>query len=210
MKYAHMCAHLYVHTQSSRWLTNKQINFWRYGNLPKRNAKREGRNRVARAKRDREREHSNQANNCVTSPSSSRSLSLSFSVQFQSHAAPHLVVNATIRVVNNVTVSIPQRDLLEPRDTLQNEPVPNQQQQLLHSMERWRGEGAENLSICFYNSISIDVKRNDRFIKTVKIELEIESRDREIRHSIRTQICPNQTQLTLCWVTCQQFYVNSL
>lgn len=157
--------------------------------------------------RDREKEQSNQANNCVTSPSSSLSLSRSFTVQFQSHAAPHLVVNAMIRVVNNVTVSIPQRDLLEPRDTVQNEPVPNQQQQLLHSMERRTGA---NLSICFYNFISIDVKRNDRFIKTVKIKLEIESRDREICHSIRTQICPNQTQLTLCWVTCQQFYVNSL
>lgn len=68
-------------------------------------------------------------------------VSLSFSVQFKSHAAPHLVVNATIRVVNNVTVSIPQRDLLEPRDTLQNEPVPNQQQQLLHSMDRQREKG---------------------------------------------------------------------
>lgn len=98
--------------------------------------------------------------------------SRSLLVQSQSHAAPHLVVNATIRAVNNVTVSIPHRDLL------QNEPVPNQQQQLLHRMKR-QGERGTNLSICFYNSISIDVKRNDRFIKTVKIELEIVSRSRD-------------------------------
>lgn len=86
--------------------------------------------------RERQREQSNQANKCVTPPSSSP---LSLSVQSQSHAAPHLVVNATIRAVNNVTVSIPHRDLL------QNEPVPNQQQQqqLLHRMERQRGYGGQ-------------------------------------------------------------------
>lgn len=69
-------------------------------------------------------------------------LSHSLSVQSQSHAAPHLVVNATIRAVNNVTVSIPHRDLL------QNEPVPNQQQQLLHRMAR-RGERGDKLEYLF-------------------------------------------------------------
>lgn len=68
-------------------------------------------------------------------------LSHSLSVQSQSHA-PHLVVNATIRAVNNVTVSIPHRDLL------QNEPVPNQQQQLLHRMAR-RGERGDKLEYLF-------------------------------------------------------------
>lgn len=139
MKYAHMCAHLYVHTQRAvRGLTNKQINFWRYGNLPKRNAKREGRNRVARAKRDRESNQIRQTNALLPLPPP-HPLSLSLFVQSQSHAAPHLVVNATIRAVNNVTVSIPHRDLL------QNEPVPNQQQQqqLLHRMVQQGGAGGQ-------------------------------------------------------------------
>lgn len=131
-----MCTFICTHTQSCAGTdkqTNKFLTLWKFTQT-KREARRQ---KSRRPSKERQREQSNQANKCVTPPSSS-SLSPSLSVQSQSHAAPHLVVNATIRAVNNVTVSIPHRDLL------QNEPVPNQQQQqLLHRMERQGGAGGQ-------------------------------------------------------------------
>lgn len=138
-----MCTFICTHTESCAGTdkqTNKFLTLWKFTQT-KREARRQ---KSRRQSKERQREQSNQANKCVTPPSSFP-LSLSLSVQSQSHAAPHLVVNATIRAVNNVTVSIPHRDLL------QNEPVPNQQQQqqLLHRMERQGGGTGDKLEYLF-------------------------------------------------------------
>lgn len=142
-----MCTFICTHTELA--LTDKQTNkfltLWKFTQT-KREARRQ---KSRRQSKERQRERAIKSGKQLRYFPFLLSLSLSFSVQFKSHAAPHLVVNATIRVVNNVTVSIPQRDLLEPRDTLQNEPVPNQQQQLLHSMERQRGKGRKTWVFVF-------------------------------------------------------------
>lgn len=100
----HTCVHIYTYTQRTDKQTNKNFDAMEiYPN--------ETYARRQSTKREGEREQSNQANKLLYSASLSP-LTVCVCVHLQSHAVcPHLIVDATIRVVNNVTVSIPQWSL---------------------------------------------------------------------------------------------------
>lgn len=175
MKYAHMCVHLYVHTAD--WQTNKYI-FDAMEIYPNETFARRQAEIATPEHKDwvweRERE-GNQTRQTVTALSAAPSQPLC--IQLQSHAvpAPLLVVDATIRVVNNVTVFIPQWSLTRgtAAQCKTNQFLINNNSYYIE----WKGgwSWVRVLSICFYNSVSIDVKQNDRFIETVQIEFEIVS-----------------------------------